>query len=91
MDHGNPVAAIMLKLGKKPGDGAGPPEQGDGDGGGGDEGVQGLHVAAEQLIQAVHAGDTAAVADALKAAFDMLESMPHEEAGPDEGGGQGEG
>lgn len=34
---------------------------------------------AEELIHAVHAKDTAAVASALEAAFEVLESMPEDE------------
>ncbi len=84
-DEHSPIAAIMLKLGKKKDGepGAGPPEGGD-DG----DGAHGLHMAAQQLIHAIHAGDEVAVVHAFSAMFDMLESMPHEEAGDGEGGGE---
>jgi hypothetical protein len=39
----------------------------------------GLMSAAEDLIRAVHAKDAQAVADAMKAAFEIMEEMPHEE------------
>jgi hypothetical protein len=35
--------------------------------------------AADDLISAVHMKDSKAVADALKAAFEICDSMPHEE------------
>jgi hypothetical protein len=44
-------------------------------------GDEGLDAAAEDLISAVKAGDAAGVKSALRAAFDLLESEPHEEAG----------
>lgn len=42
-----------------------------------------LDSAAEDLIQAVHSKDVKAVSSALKAAYEMCESQPHEE-GPHE-------
>lgn len=38
-----------------------------------------IKTCARELIRAVHAQDTDAVSEALKDAFDILESMPHEE------------
>ncbi len=38
-----------------------------------------LESAAEDLISAVHSKDVKAVASALKAAFEMCDSQPHEE------------
>lgn len=38
-----------------------------------------LMAAAEDLIQAVHSKDAHAVADALEAAFQISDSLPHEE------------
>lgn len=45
---------------------------------------QGLKVAAKDLISAVQAGDEARVAAALRAAFDILGSMPPEDDQPSE-------
>ncbi len=47
-----------------------------------DEGaeIDSLEVAAEELCNAVHAKDYKAAASALRAAFELLESQPHEEA-----------
>lgn len=42
-----------------------------------------LESAAEDLISAVHSKDVKAVCSALRAAFEMMESQPHEE-GPHE-------
>jgi len=39
----------------------------------------GLDACAEDLIRALHSKDIKSVSAALKAAFDILESMPHEE------------
>lgn len=39
-----------------------------------------LESAAEDLISAVHSKDVKSVAQALRAAFEMCESQPHEEA-----------
>jgi hypothetical protein len=44
---------------------------------------EGLMAAAEDLIRAVHSKDAHAVASALKAAFEISDSQPHEE-GPHE-------
>lgn len=38
-----------------------------------------LHSAAEDLISAIHSKDVKAVAEALKAAFELMDSEPHEE------------
>lgn len=39
----------------------------------------GIEACADELIRAVHSKDSKAVASALKDAFDILDSMPHEE------------
>jgi hypothetical protein len=39
----------------------------------------GLHACAQDLINAIHSKDMKAVAAALKAAFELLDSAPHEE------------
>ena len=56
-----------------------------------DEGDEGLNTAARDLIDAVQAGDEAGVAAAFKAAFQILESAPHEEAEHEEAPEMGEG
>lgn len=38
-----------------------------------------LHAAAEELMNAIHSKDAAAVASAFQAAFNCLEQAPHEE------------
>lgn len=38
-----------------------------------------LHYAADDLIKAVHSKSTKAVAEALKAAFDICDALPHYE------------
>lgn len=38
-----------------------------------------IHACAQDLISAVHAHDVKATAEAMRAAFDILESMPHDE------------
>jgi len=38
-----------------------------------------MHAAAEDMIRAIQSGDSRALARALKDAFDILESAPHEE------------
>lgn len=38
-----------------------------------------LESAAEDLISAIHSKDVKAVCSALRAAFEMMESQPHEE------------
>lgn len=40
---------------------------------------EGLLMAAEHLISAIHSKDAKAVASALRAAFDMADSEPHKE------------
>ena len=44
-----------------------------------DEPEAGMHSAAQDLINAIHSRDTKAVAEALKAAFEIADSQPHEE------------
>jgi len=44
------------------------------------DGSAAIESCAQELIDAVHNRDIKAVASALKSAFDILESMPHEEA-----------
>jgi len=44
-----------------------------------DEASDGLGVAAKELVRAIHAGDIASVKESLRAAFQILESEPHEE------------
>jgi hypothetical protein len=44
-----------------------------------DQPNEGLMMAAADLIRAVHAKDESAVADALQAAFELMEEQPHEE------------
>lgn len=39
----------------------------------------GIEACAQDLISAVHAKDASAAASAIRAAFEMLESEPHEE------------
>lgn len=46
----------------------------------------GLRSAAADLIAAIGAGDEQGVASALRSAFAVLESEPHDEAEPDETG-----
>jgi hypothetical protein len=41
---------------------------------------QGLDACSEELIRAMHAKDAKGVSAALRAAFEVLESQPHEEA-----------
>lgn len=40
---------------------------------------QGLESCAEHLIRAVHAKDPAGVAEAMRSAFEIMESEPHDE------------
>jgi len=40
---------------------------------------QGLMACAEDLIKAIHAKDTSATASALRAAFELCDSEPHDE------------
>lgn len=75
LDKGSPVLAIMAGLKKK--DGAGPP-------GPEESGPDDLHVASQDLIDAVHKGDVEGVAAAFHAAFMACESQPHEESEPGE-------
>jgi hypothetical protein len=44
----------------------------------GDE-IDALHVAAEDLMHAIHSKSVAAIAEALKAAFDICDALPHVE------------
>lgn len=43
------------------------------------DGMEGVRAAAADLIKAVHMRDEAGVAEAIRAAFDILDSMPHVE------------
>jgi hypothetical protein len=45
-----------------------------------------IEACAEDLIKAVHSRDVKAAAQAMRDAFDILESMPHEEIEHDEQG-----
>lgn len=47
-----------------------------------DNSSYGVEACAKDLIDAVHAKDIKRVAEALKSAFDVLESIPHEEIEP---------
>lgn len=67
------VAGIIIQ--KRAADGQTPPEEMPED-----HEDQALEAAAEDLIRAVHAKDGKSVAAAFRAAFDILESEPHEEA-----------
>jgi hypothetical protein len=49
-----------------------------------DDESAGLHACSEDLIRAVHDKDVGRVSEALKAAFEILESTPHAEAGEQE-------
>jgi hypothetical protein len=40
---------------------------------------EGLHACSEDLIKAIHSKDAHGVTAAIKAAFEILDSMPHEE------------
>jgi|WetSurSiteA1Bulk_404760.scaffolds.fasta_scaffold162563_2 hypothetical protein len=62
----SPIAALILSGKMKP------KENSDGD-------DNGLESAAEELIEAIHSNDAAGVAEALKSAFEILDSGPHEE------------
>jgi hypothetical protein len=44
----------------------------------------GLEACASDLIEAVHSRDNKRAASAMRAAFELLESQPHEEAGEEE-------
>lgn len=66
------IAALILGGGKPD-----PAEEAKGD-------DEGLTAACEELLSAVDAKDAGELAKALKNAFAILESQPHEE-GPDEG------
>ena len=44
-----------------------------------DNDIDSLHVAAEDLMNAVHSKNIPAIAEALRAAFEMLDSEPGEE------------
>lgn len=45
----------------------------------------GLMACAEDMLRAISAKDSKALADAMHAAFQCMESAPHDEAGEDEG------
>ena len=51
-----------------------------------EEEYDGLHACAEDLKQALDEGDTKAIASALRAAFEILDSEPHEEGPHTESG-----
>lgn len=42
---------------------------------------EGLHAACEEILAAVEAKDASALMSALQSAFEIMEEMPHEEAG----------
>lgn len=65
------ISSVIIASRKK--DGTVMPEHEEG------ENDAGLMAAAEDLISAVHSKDSSAVASALKAAFEIMEEMPHEE------------
>ena len=44
-----------------------------------EEDYDSLHVAAEDMLTAIKSGDAKALASALKAAFQIVDSEPHEE------------
>jgi len=46
-----------------------------------DQEDHGLEACATDLIRAIHAKDSTAAAAAMRAAFELMESEPHEEAG----------
>ncbi len=72
---GKGLAAMIIAMkAKKPEEGA---EMESEESPGGDD--MGLDAAAQELIDAVDAKDTAGVASALRNAFAILESQPHEE------------
>jgi hypothetical protein len=50
-----------------------------------EEGDPALEACAEDLLRAMNTKDIKAIADALRAAFDVMESEPHEEAEHSEG------
>lgn len=43
------------------------------------EDIDSIEVCAQELVKAIHAKDSKAVAEALKDVFTILDSMPHEE------------
>ena len=47
---------------------------------------EGLEMAAQDLIDAVHNKDPKAAASAMRAAFELMESQPHEENNEEEQG-----
>ena len=64
-----PIAGLTIKM-RNPDE---KPEQDE------DDSSAAIESCAHELIRAIHAKDTRAAAMALKDAFDILESMPHEE------------
>lgn len=66
------MAGLIIE--KRKGDGGQPEMENEG------QGDPGLSACASDLISAIHAKDEAGVASALKAAFELLESQPQEEA-----------
>lgn len=64
-----PVAGIVIET-RKPDEGKEPEAAGD---------ESGLESAAHDLLMAIEAKDVKAMAAAMKAAFEIMESQPHEE------------
>lgn len=65
-----PVAGLIIKK-RQPDEPTSEPEMSNDD--------AGLEAAANDLIKAVHSQDIKAVSAALKAAFELLDAMPHKE------------
>lgn len=72
---GDPKKMAALIVGGPKGEAA-PDVEPDGDETGGDDGLQ---MAAQDLMSAIDAKDPAAVAEALRAAFALVDAEPHEE------------
>lgn len=68
-----PQAGIITELRKPDEDGAQESQE-----------DQGLVACAQDLIDAVHNGDAKGAAIAMRAAFEILEAQPHEEASQDD-------
>ena len=66
--HNKKLAAIILAA----------PKGGEDEGG--SDGENGMDTAADELIAAIHKKDAKAVVSALRAAFEICEASPHEEA-----------
>lgn len=83
MHDGGPSALEILRI-------HGPKHGGGDDGGGsmgGDDPEEGLRAATEDLFAAMKSGDTDAGMRALKSAFALCDSQPHEEGEQEDGGG----